>query len=92
MTTWAPRAVSHSIVGRAARMRKSSVMRGRVAVALDRDVEVGADEDPLAVERPEARLEILEGRDVRHTYFFLARLRDDIFLPAYSMKSTIRLE
>ena len=29
----------------------------------ERHVEVGADEDPLAVERPEARLEVLEGRD-----------------------------
>ena len=88
MTTAAPRSRSHSIVGRAARMRKSSVMR-RVAVALQRHVEVGADEDPLAVERPERGLEVLQraGRRSR----LAARPADD-FLPAYSMKSTSRFE
>ncbi len=42
--TWAPCACSHAIVGSAARMRKSSVIRSR----LQRHVEVGPQQDPLA--------------------------------------------
>ena len=60
MTTVAPRSVSHSMVGSAARIRKSSVI---AAVVVERHVEVGADQDPLAAQIAERRLQILECRD-----------------------------
>ena len=58
-------------------------------VAVERHVEVGADEDPLPVERSQLLLEILERRDLAHR-----RRRERLltFFPAYSTKSTIRLE
>ncbi len=54
--TSARRSVSQWSVGRAARMRRSSV----ISSAVQRDVEVGPHEDAPAFEAPERRLEVLE--------------------------------
>ena len=67
-TTVAPRSCSHVIVGSAARMRKSSVIRPS-GVVLERHVEVGADEHPLAVDRRQ----VLEQRQAVHPSSLAAR-------------------
>ena len=63
MTTVAPRSVSHSIVGNAA---DPEVVDDLVAV--ERDVEIGSDQDPLAVEAVERCLQILQDGDLAHRF------------------------
>ena len=79
-TTWRRGSVSHSIVGSAARMRKSSV----ITPVVERDVEVGAHEHPLAADVAE----VVERGDARLISF----LRSATLPPAYSVVSTRRLE
>ena len=67
---------SHSMVGSAARMRKSST----IAPSRDRDVEVGAEQDPATVDVAE----VLERREPTRRYLFAA--------PTISARSTRRFE
>ena len=86
VTTSAPRSCSHSIVGRAARMRKSSV----IAASSSGTLKSVRTRIRLPSSDAELRLEVLERRDASDHFWRAARR--PTFLPAYSMKSTSRLE